>query len=145
MFKTPRPLNLEMMWFRRSILAALTTGSLVLSSCAGGRNGNYLKDRVGDLVDRTVPGQAKEISRTAVHDEHWAQGAAWEFDLEEGATEYTQWVEKRMTTDFTMLPSSATKLIFSKTVAGDATSVVTEITRKAGGIHVTVSVNASPD
>jgi hypothetical protein len=134
----------DMISFRPTVLKLLAGGSLLLCSCGGSHNNGYLTDHFDDFVDLTVPAQASGITKTNVNDERWAQHASWEFDAAESATDYTQWVRSRMT-GFTLLQSSSTKLIFSKTMNGDAASVVAQITPNAKGIHVTVNVDASPD
>lgn len=122
----------------------LAVSSVALCSCGGSHSSGYLNDRLEDFVDRTVPAQATGITKANVHEDRSGQHASWEFESEESATEYAQWLKSRMT-GFTVLQSSSTKLIFSKSTDGDATSLVAEIKTKAHGIHVTVDVDASPD
>lgn len=123
------------------LIAALA----LCQSCGEKPSEGYLATHYEELLTKTVPLDAANLSQTAVKHMKYEDSAAWEFETKQTASEYKEWLREKLKGDFKVAQSRNDALIFSKDLNGDAEAVTVSFNATAAGLHVRVEASITPD
>lgn len=130
----------------RLVRCTLLAGLLaVCQSCGEKPAEGYLASHYEELVNRSVPLDASNVTRTAVKHAQWSDSTSWEFETKETVPQYTEWLTEKLKNDFQIVKSENDSLVFAKNVNGDTESVIVRLNTAAGHLQVRVEVTMRPD
>jgi hypothetical protein len=114
-------------------------------SCKRQSTGDYLEGRSEELVRLTMPGNASNVTRSAVKHAAWAESCFREFDVPLEASAYTAWVTRGLAAEFKQGKGADASLVFERDLATDTERVSIRLSPGRDKLHVRVDANVTAD
>jgi hypothetical protein len=131
-------LRLSHAWYRHALRWPVPAIAVVLA-CCGGKN----DPAVAVAVERTVPAR---VQRPYVSSERKGQSltAEWRFESEGTVEDYTEWVSRRLNSEFTKMAVANGIMVFSRHLDGDSQTIRIEAHLEDRKVRVHVIFQAIP-
>ena len=131
---------------RRQFLAfALSAFVAALVSCSTRKTaGEDLAEEVGDLQSKTLPADARMVSRSELVRDGWSGTASWEIETKLSPSDYSKLIVTHLS-DFKVLKESDSELVLSKLKGNDTHVIECKFTQMNQEFLVKVAFSARPD